>query len=83
MIGLLQTIAAAPTEQLVFMSGREPISAGQIRRTASDIAERLSGNPNVFLYTASASLFLAGLIAVARKNSRRSFPVASSARISA
>jgi acyl-CoA synthetase (AMP-forming)/AMP-acid ligase II/3-hydroxymyristoyl/3-hydroxydecanoyl-(acyl carrier protein) dehydratase len=74
MIGLLQTIAAAPTEQLVFMSGREPISAGQIRQTASEIAGRLSGTPKIFLYTASASLFLAGLIAAARKNLLVRFP---------
>lgn len=66
MTGLLQAVAAMPQETPLFAAGNTPITAGRIRRTAADVCDRLDGGKRIYLYTASASLFVAGLLAGAR-----------------
>ncbi len=66
MTGLLKTIATLPEQTGLFSDGAATITAGQIRQTALDIAARLAGKPRVFLHTASASAFVAGLLAAWR-----------------
>ena len=67
MIGLLETVCTLPAETPLFASRGKPITAGRIRQTAAEVAARLSGQDRVYLHTASASLFVAGLLAAARK----------------
>ncbi len=67
MNGLLRTIDTAPSSQPLFMTGRDEITAGRVRATATAIAAQLSAVGHVYLYTTSASLFVAGLLAAARK----------------
>ncbi|HKD22050.1 MAG TPA: hypothetical protein VKB71_08545, partial [Rhizomicrobium sp.] len=64
---LLQTVSALPEGKPLFAQGPRVITAGQIRRTASDIAGRLVDESPVYLHTLSASLFLAGLLAASMK----------------
>jgi acyl-CoA synthetase (AMP-forming)/AMP-acid ligase II/3-hydroxymyristoyl/3-hydroxydecanoyl-(acyl carrier protein) dehydratase len=65
---LLQIVGSAPPSQVFFESDGGPATAGQIRSTALHIQSRLSGVQRVYLHTASASLFVAGLLAAARSN---------------
>ena len=68
MTRLLQTIAAAPSAKPFFTAAGDVIAAGRIRATATNIAEQLPAGERIYLYTGSASLFVAGLLAAARKN---------------
>ncbi len=67
MIGLLQVVAAMPAETPLFAARSAPVTAGQIRGTAAGVAARLDGGNHLYLYTASAALFVAGLLAAARR----------------
>ena len=64
---LLDTLVTAPADRLLFATGGRLITAGQIRKTASGIAAKLSRESPVYLHTQSASLFLSGLLAVSMK----------------
>ncbi|HKD23847.1 MAG TPA: AMP-binding protein [Rhizomicrobium sp.] len=64
---LLETIATLPASQPLFAQGSRVVTAGQIRQTAADIADRLADDSPVYLHTLSASLFLAGLLAASTK----------------
>ncbi|HEX3675562.1 MAG TPA: AMP-binding protein [Rhizomicrobium sp.] len=66
MSGLLHTLSTAPADRALFVRDGRAITAGQIRATAADIAARMSGD-RVYLYTVSAALFAAGLLAAASK----------------
>ncbi len=68
MIGLLDAIATQPSETPLFAAGSRSITAGQIRKTASDIAAQLPESGPLFLHTESAALFAAGLLAASQKN---------------
>ena len=57
MSGLLQTLSSAPAGQALFLRDGQPITAGQIRATASGIAAQISSD-RVYLYTASVALLL-------------------------
>jgi acyl-CoA synthetase (AMP-forming)/AMP-acid ligase II len=65
---LLETLSSAPSARPLFFGGERTISAGQIRATASDIARLIPQGGSVYLHTASAALFAAGLLAAARKS---------------
>ena len=64
---LLDTVSSAPTGKALFAAGGRSITAGQIRKTASVAAARLPADGLIYLHTASASLFLAGLLAASRR----------------
>lgn len=66
MTGLLQILAAAPAETPLFADKETRISAGHIRQTANEIAAQIAGRERIYLYTSSASLFAAGLLAASR-----------------
>jgi acyl-CoA synthetase (AMP-forming)/AMP-acid ligase II len=72
--GLLETVRSAPQDRVLFSSAGRAISAGQIWATALEIAGRLPASSEIYLHTASASLFLAGLLAAAHKGRAVSFP---------
>jgi acyl-coenzyme A synthetase/AMP-(fatty) acid ligase len=74
MSGLLQEVAALPRDTALFASGAVTIDAGQIRRTAAEVAARLDGAKRVYLHTMSASLFVAGLLAAAETKAAVSCP---------
>ena len=67
MSGLLQTIDSAPSSRPLFMTAAGEITAGRVRATATAIAARLGADDRLYLHTTSASLFVAGLLAAARK----------------
>ena len=56
-----------PAGTVMFAAGGTSITAGRIRQTATNVAAQLNGAKRVYLYTASASLFVAGLLAASRK----------------
>jgi acyl-coenzyme A synthetase/AMP-(fatty) acid ligase len=64
---LLETISSAPAGKVMFATGGRSITAGQIRKTASEVATKLPDDGLIYLHTASASLFLAGLLAASRR----------------
>ncbi len=66
MTSLLDIVAHAPSTRPLFLAAEGAITAGRIRAAAASIAEHLTGDGPVFLHTASASLFVAGLLAAAR-----------------
>jgi acyl-CoA synthetase (AMP-forming)/AMP-acid ligase II len=65
---LLHILSSAPSPTPLFFGAQGTISAGQIRATASDIARGLPDGGALYLHTASAALFAAGLLAAARKS---------------
>lgn len=66
---LLATLALADASTGVFQAGGNLISAGHIRATANVICDRLApSDAPIYLYTRSAALFAAGLLAAARLN---------------
>ncbi len=74
MIGLLDRVCAMPAETPLFAASDRLITAGRIRQTAAQAEARLTGQDRVYLHTASASLFVAGLLAAARKGLTVSCP---------
>ncbi len=60
----IATLLTAPTDQVLF-TGETPVTAGQLRATAADLAPRMVGEAPLFLHTASAALFAAALLAAA------------------
>jgi acyl-CoA synthetase (AMP-forming)/AMP-acid ligase II/3-hydroxymyristoyl/3-hydroxydecanoyl-(acyl carrier protein) dehydratase len=64
---LLQIVATAPSSQTFFEADGGAITAGRIRGTALRISTKLAEARRVYLYTSSASLFVAGLLAAARQ----------------
>lgn len=65
---LIQIVASASPSKVLFEANDGPITAGRIRDTAARAAARLSGAQRVYLHTASAALFVAGLLAAAQRN---------------
>jgi acyl-CoA synthetase (AMP-forming)/AMP-acid ligase II/3-hydroxymyristoyl/3-hydroxydecanoyl-(acyl carrier protein) dehydratase len=74
MTGLLDSVAALPSGKPLFATGTGFVTAGQIRKTATAIGARFRGDSTVFLHTASAALFVAGLLAASRKRLPVCFP---------
>jgi acyl-CoA synthetase (AMP-forming)/AMP-acid ligase II len=74
MTGLLDSIAALPSGKPLFATDTGFITAGQVRKTATAIGARLPGDGVVFLHTASAAWFVAGLLAASRKKLPVWFP---------
>ncbi|MBI1405475.1 MAG: AMP-binding protein [Caulobacter sp.] len=64
MSGFLSALLTAPADRQVF-TAPAPVTAGQIRATAAALAPRLAGQAPLFVYTASAALFTAALLAAA------------------
>jgi 3-hydroxymyristoyl/3-hydroxydecanoyl-(acyl carrier protein) dehydratase len=63
-IGLIDTLLHAEGDAVLFTRGEEAITAGKIRATAADAAQRLKAQiGDVVLHTTSASRFVAGLLA--------------------
>jgi acyl-CoA synthetase (AMP-forming)/AMP-acid ligase II len=67
MNGLLRMIDTAPSSQPLFMTAGGEVTTGRVRATATAIAAQLDAAGPLYLYTTSASLFVAGLLAAARK----------------
>lgn len=67
MMGLLETVCMSHALTTLFSAKDETITAGRIRATAIEVAERLVRNRPVYLYTESAALFVSGLLAAAQK----------------
>ncbi len=67
MKGLLDTVATLPSGKPLFATGSSAITAGAIRKTATEIGARVSGKGTLFLHTESAALFVAGLLAASRR----------------
>jgi acyl-CoA synthetase (AMP-forming)/AMP-acid ligase II/3-hydroxymyristoyl/3-hydroxydecanoyl-(acyl carrier protein) dehydratase len=65
---LLHTVAFAPPSQILFEAERGAITAGRIRSIALQLEPKLSDAQRIYLHTASASLFVAGLLAASRKS---------------
>ena len=74
MKGLLDTVAMLPSRKPLFAAKNSSITVGQIRKTATEISARISGERPLFLHTESAALFVAGLLAAARKKLAVSLP---------
>jgi hypothetical protein len=64
---LFDVLGAADAATVLFASKGRAVTAGQIRRTAMDVAARLGPDKPVFLHTESAALFLCGLVAAGLK----------------
>lgn len=64
MSGLIDALLAAPADRLLF-TGDAPVTAGQVRATAADLAPTMAGDGPLFLHTVSAALFTAALLAAA------------------
>lgn len=62
MNSLLQTIGSMDSDRPVFL-GERAITAGQIRQTAAELSTKIGDTDSVYLYTESAALFCAGLLA--------------------
>ncbi|MBX3479396.1 MAG: acyl-CoA synthetase [Caulobacter sp.] len=73
MSGLVSALLTAPASRVVF-TGQAPVTAGQIRATAADLAPRLAGREPLFLHTVSAALFTAALLAAAVARRRLALP---------
>lgn len=71
---LLDTVSSAPAGKALFAADGRSITAGQIRKTASEAAAKLPDDGLIYLHTASASLFLAGLLAATRRGLTVGFP---------
>jgi acyl-CoA synthetase (AMP-forming)/AMP-acid ligase II len=71
---LLETVSSAPAGKVLFAADGRSITAGQIRKTASEAAAKLPDDGLVYLHTTSASLFLAGLLAASRRGLTVGFP---------
>jgi hypothetical protein len=67
MSALLNAVCMAEPGALLFAGKRGPITAGQVRRTAMDVAVQLPDGQPVFLHTQSAALFVSGLLAAAMR----------------
>jgi 3-hydroxymyristoyl/3-hydroxydecanoyl-(acyl carrier protein) dehydratase len=67
MSALFDAICTADPAAVLFAGKRGPINAGCIRRTAMDIAAKLPAGKPVYLHTASAALFVCGLLAAAAR----------------
>lgn len=67
MTGLIGTVTTLPPGKPLFATQDEFITAGQIRKTATQICAQLSGDGPLFLHTVSAALFVAGLLAASRQ----------------
>jgi len=74
MKGLLQTVEGLPNDTVLFASARGPVTAGRIRATATGLASRPANDGPLFLHTASASRFVAGLLAASRAGWAVCFP---------
>lgn len=74
MRGLLQTVEGLPNGTVLFASERGPVTAGRIRATAAGLAPRFANDGPIFLLTASASRFVAGLLAASRAERPVCFP---------
>lgn len=80
MKGLLDTVEALPASKPLFMAQSKVITVGQIRKTATAICAGLSRPGPLFLHTASAAAFVAGLLAASRKGFSVRFPAHLQAR---
>jgi acyl-coenzyme A synthetase/AMP-(fatty) acid ligase len=58
----------------LFLAADGEIEAGRIRASATAIAAQIKEGDNIYLFTESASLFVAGLLAATQKNSPVSCP---------
>lgn len=64
MKGLIDTLLGAADDAPLFVSAGKTITAGQVRRRAASVAARMAGaGERVYLHTASAANFVAGLLA--------------------
>jgi 3-hydroxymyristoyl/3-hydroxydecanoyl-(acyl carrier protein) dehydratase/acyl-CoA synthetase (AMP-forming)/AMP-acid ligase II len=67
MTRFLDVLASADKDRSLFLATGGTITAGRIRATAAEIASALTPETKpLYLYTASASLFVAGLLAAAQ-----------------
>jgi acyl-coenzyme A synthetase/AMP-(fatty) acid ligase len=62
--GLIGALLAAPADRVLF-TGDAPVTAGQVRATAADLAPAMASEAPLFLHTGSAALFTAALLAAA------------------
>ncbi len=67
MSALFDAVCMADPAAVLFAGNRGAVTAGQIRRTAMDVAIKLPAGKPVFLHTESAALFVCGLLAAAMR----------------
>jgi 3-hydroxymyristoyl/3-hydroxydecanoyl-(acyl carrier protein) dehydratase len=67
MSALFDVIGTADPAAVLFAGKYGAITAGRIRKTAMDVAAKLPADKPIFLHTASAALFVSGLLAAAAR----------------
>lgn len=73
MKGVIDTLTSAPASVVMFSGAQGPITAGMIRASAAMASDELPNDvAPLYIYTQSAALFCAGLLAAAARGARLS-----------